>query len=92
MCAVVAAKIRDAEFRDQAVRASKSVFLAIADGLLSPRIKVRKVYFERVRGSLTETVAACDGASALSVIDSASFGGIMVLANRVEAMLIAMTR
>jgi four helix bundle protein len=57
MCSAVAAKIRDAEFRDQATRASKSVFLAIAEGLPSPRNKVRKVYFERARGSLTGTAA-----------------------------------
>jgi hypothetical protein len=57
---VSVAKIRDAEFRDQAERAAKSTFV--------------------------------DGASVIGAIDIRIVTEVMALANRLEAMLIAMKR
>jgi hypothetical protein len=89
---VSVAKIRDAEFRDQAERAAKSTFLAICEGVPSPRSKMRKVYFERAHCSLCEAVGAVDGASIIGAVDSRLVTEVMALANRLEVMLIAMKR
>jgi four helix bundle protein len=89
---VTAAKVRDAEFRDQAERAAKSTFLAICEGVPSPRFKTRRVYFERAHCSLCEAVGAIDGASVIGAVDARPVSEVMTLANRLEAMLIAMKR
>jgi four helix bundle protein len=89
---VVAAKVRDGELRDQATRAAKSTFLAIAEGLPSESVKMRRVYFERARASLCETVAALDVGVVLGVVDGPAYTRVLDLARRVEAMLRAMVR
>jgi four helix bundle protein len=89
---VVAAKIRDAEFRDQAERAAKSTFLAICEGLPNARIKMRRVYFERALCSLCEAVGAVDGTFVTGAIDAEKVGELMRLAHRLGAMLGAMKR
>ena len=81
------AKIRDTELRDQANRASKSVLLSLAEGLPSRRPNVRRVYFERARGSLFETVAAVDAAGATDVVDAEAARTIQSLSNRIDMML-----
>jgi four helix bundle protein len=89
---VVAAKVRDAELRDQATRAAKSSFLAIAEGLPSESVKMRRVFFERARASLCETVAALDVGVVLGVVDGEEYARILDLSRRIEAMLRAMVR
>ncbi len=58
--AVVAAKIRDAELRDQASRSSKSAFLQTAEGLPNDSVPMRRKYFICARNSACETAAALD--------------------------------
>jgi hypothetical protein len=87
---VVTAKIRDAEFRDQAERAAKSTFLAICEGLPSPRVKMRRIYFERAYCSLCEGIGAVDGAHVTGAIDGKVVPEILALAHRLMAMLGAM--
>ena len=66
--AVHAAKIGDAELRDQANRAAKSCFLNLSEGLPSHHDGIRKRHFASSRGSLSELVAAIDLAAALGAI------------------------
>ncbi len=63
--AVHAAKVRDAELRDQASRASKSAFLQTAEGLPNRSIAMRRRYFTCARNSACETAAALDLAAGL---------------------------
>lgn len=53
---------------------------------------MRKVYFERAHCSLCEAVRAIDGASVIGAVDARVVSEVMALANRLEAMLIAMKR
>jgi four helix bundle protein len=80
------------ELRDQATRAAKSAFLAIAEGLPSESSKMRRVYFERARASLCEAVAALDVGVVLGVVDGVAYTPVLDLARRIEAMLRAMVR
>ena len=84
---VHSAKIRDAEFRDQATRASKSVFLNLGEGLPSRQSGVRRKSFETAQCSLYETVAAVDGAATIGALDAALVAPILSCAHRVDAML-----
>jgi four helix bundle protein len=52
------ARIRDAELRDQAQRASVSTFLAVSEGLPHASPRMRKQYFERARASAWEVASA----------------------------------
>ena len=87
MVLVVAARIRDVEFRDQATRAVKSQFLNISEGLPSGTLAKRRKYFEDAQRSLFECVAAVDGGHGIEAIDSARVGQIMPLSHRVDMML-----
>ena len=53
---------------------------------------MRRVYFERARASLCETVAALDVGVVLGVVDCTGYAGVLDLARRIEAMLRAMAR
>ncbi len=64
------AKIRDAELRDQATRASKSTFLNLCEGLPDDRPNVRAKYFRDADDSLHESVGAVDLARALNAVDA----------------------
>jgi four helix bundle protein len=81
------ASIRDAELRDQAARASKSVFLGICEGLPSDSAGVRRRHFEIANNSLHEVVGAVDLAATLGVVDEGAAGEVLALAVRVKAML-----
>jgi four helix bundle protein len=62
---VHSARIADAELRDQASRASKSVFLNLCEGLPSEAPGIRRRHFALANGSLHEVVGALDLACAI---------------------------
>jgi four helix bundle protein len=85
------ARISDAELRDQASRASKSVFLNIAEGLPSDAGGIRRRHFGLANGSLCETVAAVDLALVIGAIAPEPAARTQALALRVKRMLRALT-
>jgi four helix bundle protein len=80
-------RIRDAELRDQAERASKSVLLRLAEGLPHDTTGLRMKYFRETKGSLFETVAAIDAADAIGALDKEVVLEAMRLASDVQRML-----
>jgi four helix bundle protein len=86
------AAIRDAELRDQATRAAKSSFLNLAEGLPDDRPAMRRKYFAHADGSLHETVAAVDLASAIGALDERRAGEILAVAARMRGMLRGLLR
>ena len=81
------ARIQDAELRDQAGRASKSVFLGLAEGLPNELPGLRRRYFTQSRNSLCETVAAVDLSLALGAVRAEDARDIQSLAFRLKKML-----
>ena len=86
------ARIRDAELRDQATRASKSTFLGLCEGLPSDSSGVRKRHFEIANNSLHEVVGAVDVAEAIGAVARSDAREIAALAVRVKRMLRALPR
>ena len=80
-------RIRDAELRDQAERASKSVLLRLAEGLPHDTTGMRMKYFREAKGSLFETVAAVDAADAIGALDEEVVREAMRFAFDVKRML-----
>ncbi len=86
------ASIRDAELRDQASRASKSVFLNLCEGLPDDRPAMRRKYFASADGSLHEVVGAVDLAGAIGALGSGDAADIQALALRLRGMLRGLLR
>ena len=86
------ARIADAELRDQAGRASKSVFLNLCEGLPDDRPGVRRRHFGIADGSLHETAGAVDLASAIGALGEAEAAAILAVAGRLRAMLRGLMR
>jgi four helix bundle protein len=86
------AGIADAELRDQATRASKSVFLGICEGLPNERAGMRRKYFTQANNSLHETIGAVDLACAIGAIAPEAAASAQELALRVKRMLRALMR
>ncbi len=86
------AGIADAELRDQATRASKSVFLGICEGLPNERPAMRRRYFTQANNSLHETVGAIDLACAIGALAPEAAARAQELALRVKRMLRALMR
>ncbi len=86
------AGIRDEEFRDQALRASKSVFLHVAEGLPNFAPGMRRKYFTGARNSACETSGAADGAHAIGALDHATTIDIMQRCQNLAKMLSALMR
>src|SRR6202171_2031049 len=63
-------RIRDAELRDQAPRASKSTFLGLCEGLPSDAPGIRRRHFDIANNSLHEVVGAVDLADAIGGLAS----------------------
>src|ERR1700722_11196612 len=84
------ARIRDAELRDQATRASKSAFLNLSEGLPHEQPGLRRRYFASANGSLHETVAAVDLAVAIGAVDASVGAAVQSLALRLKRMLRAL--
>jgi four helix bundle protein len=80
-------EIRDAELRDQATRAAKSVLLRLAEGLPLESVGMRQKYFREAYGSLHELVAAVDVAGALGVLDKETVREALEIALSVKRML-----
>src|SRR6202165_6198122 len=62
------ARVADAELRDQATRAAKSVFLNLCEGLPSDSGPMRRKHFALANGSLHELVGALDLACAIGAL------------------------
>jgi four helix bundle protein len=84
--------IRDAELRDQASRAVKSVHLNLSEGLPDDRGAMRRKYFLQADGSLHETAAAVDLAAAIGAIPQRRADDVLAVAGRVRAMLRGLLR
>ena len=84
------AGIRDTELRDQALRASKSAFLNLSEGLPGDSAPMRRRYFASAAGSVCETAAAVDLAAALGLIDENLAEEILSLCVRMKQMLRAL--
>jgi four helix bundle protein len=89
---VHSARIPDAELRDQASRASKSVFLNICEGLPSESAGTRRRHFALANGSLHEVVGALDLASAIGALAPEPAQRAQALALRVKRMLRGLMR
>ena len=86
------AVVRDEELRDQIRRASKSVFLHVAEGLPNYSLPMRRKYFVGARNSVCETSAAADGAHAIGCLDRATALDIMRRCQNIARMLSALMR
>src|SRR5689334_19577477 len=89
---VHAAKVRDAELRDQATRAAKSVFLNLCEGLPHQGVAMRRKFFASSLGSLHETVGAVDLAAAIGAVDEQDALAVQALGERLRRMLVALMR
>lgn len=81
------ARIRDAELRDQATRASKSAFLGVCEGLPSDSAGVRRRHFDIANNSLHEVIGAVDLAATIGVVDGDAASEILGLAVRLKPMI-----
>ena len=84
---VYAAKISNAQLRDQAERAAGSMFLQLAEGLPIEGAGLRKKYFTESHASLHELVAALDLASVSKFMNAEEANAIIGLAERERRML-----
>ena len=89
---VEAARIRDAELRDQATRAAKRVFLGLSEGLPNQSTAMRNKYFVMADNSLHETVAAMDLARAIGAVSADHQATIQALGVKVHQMLRGLMR
>ncbi len=80
-------RLSDAELRDHATRAAKSVFLSLAEGLPNESAPMRRKYFVTANNSLHETVAAVDLAAAIGALAQTDADVIQALGLRVKRML-----
>ena len=83
-------RIRDAELRDQATRASKSTFLGLCEGLPSDAAGIRRRHFDIANNSLHEVVGAVDLAETIGALDADVAQAIVALAVRVKRMIRAL--
>ena len=89
---VHAAKIRDAELRDQTTRAAKSVFLNLCEGLPHEGLAMRRKYFASALGSLHEAVGGVDLAAVIGAVDPEEATAVQALGERLRRMLVALMR
>ena len=85
-------KIRDAELRDQAGRASKSAFLQLSERLPNAGVAMRRKYFTCARNSVCEVAAAVDLAIAIDAVDAALGLSVLETAARLCAMIHGLLR
>jgi four helix bundle protein len=89
---VHSARVADAELRDQASRASKSVVLNLAEGLGSESPGIRRRHFGLAAGSVHEVAAAVDLAVAIGALGAPAGARAQALAVRVKRMLRGLMR
>src|SRR3982074_2638018 len=80
-------RIRDAELRNQATRASKSTFLGLCEGLPSDAPGIRRRHYDLAHTSLHEVVGAVDLAEAIGALDADVAAAILSLATRIKRMI-----
>jgi four helix bundle protein len=81
------AKIGDAELRDQATRAAKSVLLRLSEGLPHDSPGMKRKFLNEANGSVHEVMAALDVSAACGVLDPEVARRGQLLAVRVKGML-----
>ena len=86
------AKLRDAELRDQALRASKSAFLQLSEGLPNYGVAMRRKYFVCAGNSACEVAAALDLAIELDAVDGEVGREAIATAVRLTALLSGLLR
>jgi len=86
------ARIADAELRDQATRASKSVVLNLAEGLGNESAGARRRHFAIAAGSVHEVAAAVDLAVAIGALAAPAAERAQALALRAKRMLRGLMR
>ncbi|QQR91321.1 MAG: four helix bundle protein [Myxococcales bacterium] len=86
------AGIKDRELRDQATRASKSVFLHLCEGLPNKGTAMRRKYFTGAQNSLNETVGAIDLAEAIGSTSPEHSQELQSLALRLHQIIAALMR
>lgn len=86
------AHIRDAELRDQATRAAKSVFLQLCEGLPHRGTPLGRRYFATANASLCETLGAMDLAAAIGAVAGDKADAAQALGVRLTNMLRALMR
>ena len=84
---VHAAKIADAELRDQATRAAKRTFLGLCEGLPIDGQALRRKYFVEANASLHETLGAVDLAATIGAARADDAVAIQRLGVRLKRML-----
>jgi four helix bundle protein len=87
---VHAAEIAHTKLRDQAERASSSMFLQLAEGLPIRGAGLRKKYFTESNASLHELVAALDVCEAARFMSSEEANAILALCARTRRMLVGL--
>ena len=90
--AVMQARIRDAQLRDQAMRAVSSAALNIAEGAGKQAGKARRHSFDVARGEAIEAVAAVEIAAECGLANAESVPRCLAIADRLVALLIGLTR
>ena len=86
------ARIAHGELRDQAERASISVFLALNEGLPHASTRMRAQYFTRAKASLCEVVGALHLAREIGALDDGAWRELHAIAARVAAIVVALLR
>ncbi len=92
LVAVQAAKISDAEIRDQALRAAKSVCLNVAEAAGRHSVKDKARVFNIARGEASEAAAAVEIAALIGAADQRSRDQVCRIANRLVALLTGLAR
>ena len=92
LLAVRAAEIRDAKLRDQALRAAKSACLNCAEGAARFTRPDKARVFAIARGEASEAAAAVEIAVACGEARAEKLGEVLVLADRLIAMLTRLIR
>ena len=92
LLAVIAAKISDAEIRDQATRAAKGAALNIAEAAGRAGSKDRARVFMIARGEASEAAAAVEIAAAIGAASEAAMRTVHRIAHELIALLTGLGR
>jgi four helix bundle protein len=92
LLAVVAAKIADAEIRDQATRAAKGAALNVAEAAGRAGSKDRARVFMIARGEASEAAAAVELACAIGATSEQAMAAVHRIAHELIALLTGLGR
>lgn len=92
LVAVVEARIKDGEIKDQALRAAKGCALNIAEAAGRQSVKDKARVFAIARGEAAEAAAAIEIAALIGAAESSSAERVNQLAGRLVALLTGLIR